>query len=1335
MESMDFVSTIGELQLENKNLRQEVEALRRLASFPLSDPSLVFEFNNQGQAIFINPAAQEILAHLGLKVAEEFLPHDLLKDTGWMAADREAPPVVREVKIAGHTFKETIFFSSEYNTLRVYGTDITRQKIVEDVSLQSQQELKQALDLLETVTKENNIIIAALDNQFCYTYFNQAYQEELQRLTGKEIQIGMSLSEAFEYLPEQGKVALEEWGQVLRGKTTVKSLEFGDPGIYRRVYNIMLSPIRDASGDIIGAGEVARDITQDILAQEALFESESRFRMLLKNIPIIIAAQDMNLRYLWIYPEQTGVLSDITTKTDKEFFSPDLAAWLTALKQQVLETGKDIREQAWITIGDRRAFTDLYLEPLRDMQGNIIGVGSVAIDLTSTKLVEESLAVSEARYYSLFQGITEGFAIHEMIYDESGKPYDYRFLDVNPAFERLTGFTHAQVVGKTYRELLPDEGDSRVNIYAKVISTGEPIKIVDYSPTFNKYYEIFAYRTAPDQFAVIFLDITARKRMEDDLLINLTKYSVLFDTIPVGITVSDQNGQVIESNQEAERLLGLSKEEHKHRSIHGKEWKVVRPDKTPMPVNEYAGVRALQEQRRIDNVEMGIVKENDEITWIKVTASPLPVENHGVVITYHDVTERIQAQEALRKTHESLEITVQQRTEELHRANLELLEEVNERKRIASELLLQTKALEAQRQRFNDVLELLPAFLVLLTPDYHVTFANRYFRQHFGEDYGQRCYEYLCGLNSPCENCETYKVLQPGVEQHVWEWAGSDGYNYIVHDFPFTDVDGSTLILEMGIDITERKQAEDKLRLSDAYNRSLLEANPDTMVTITPDGKIGDVNAATEVITGYTREELIGTDFHSYFTNPDKARAGYQQVFETGTVRDYELEIQHRDGRVIPVLYHASVFRDEKGEVAGVFASARDITERKAVEKQLVLLNTALESAANGILVTDKSGRILWANPAFTRITGYSIEETLGQNPRIVKSGEQDQTFYKNLWDTILAGNVWHGEIINRRKNGNLYYEDQTITPVVDEEGNVTNFIAIMQDITDHKQAEEALILSEEKYRSLVIATSQIVWQTNAQGAMVEDNSTWRAITGQTLEESLGQGWIDALHPDDRQRTAEIWAHAVETETLYNTEYRIKNSNSEFGYYIATGAPVRDKHGVVTGWIGTCTDITENKHFEIQLIQAEKHAAIGRMVGSVTHEINNPLQTIKNCLYLIQQEIDNTSSIQDPLDMAFSETRRLTHIVDQLRQLHRPQTTLSMYPHNLLDIIEEVRSLISHHLYHTKVSWQPLTGLQNCTITCFRDQMIEVFLNISMNAIEAMQSTGGTNGRYGFPAG
>ena len=147
----------------------------------------------------------------------------------------------------------------------------------------------------------------------------------------------------------------------------------------------------------------------------------------------------------------------------------------------------------------------------------------------------------------------------------------------------------------------------------------------------------------------------------------------------------------------------------------------------------------------------------------------------------------------------------------------------------------------------------------------------------------------------------------------------------------------------MSTDTTERHLADEAARRAGALDRSLIEAGLDPLVTIAPDGKIIDVNNAAEKVTGRSLQQLIGTDFSDYFTDPGKARAGYEQMFREGLIKDYELQIRHRDGHVTPVLYNASVYRDEAGDVIGVFAAARDISERKRAEEKIRKLNEELD--------------------------------------------------------------------------------------------------------------------------------------------------------------------------------------------------------------------------------------------------------------------------------------------------------------------------------------------------------------------------------------------------------
>ena len=172
----------------------------------------------------------------------------------------------------------------------------------------------------------------------------------------------------------------------------------------------------------------------------------------------------------------------------------------------------------------------------------------------------------------------------------------------------------------------------------------------------------------------------------------------------------------------------------------------------------------------------------------------------------------------------------------------------------------------------------------------------------------------VLGSQSRVSSANHIKYLKPD-SPTIGKSTDPDGSVIDTYDFPFTDFDGSPMILEMDIDITERKKAEEDIRLSNIYNRSLIEASLDPLVTIGLDGKITDVNKATEQVTGYSRNELIGTDFTNYFTEPEKAKKGYQEVFSVGFVYDYELEIRDKNGHITPVLFNASVYKDESGKL------------------------------------------------------------------------------------------------------------------------------------------------------------------------------------------------------------------------------------------------------------------------------------------------------------------------------------------------------------------------------------------------------------------------------------
>ena len=184
MSTDDFSPTIEDLQREVAELRQQNAEFRRLASFPQLNPNPVLEFDRNGQVLYLNPATHQTLSQIGSDDASIFLPDDFAEMSS-ITGEKAAEQFLREMKIHERILEEKIYYSQEYDTFRIYTTDITQRKKMEEAFNQSNQELMRTQDLLEAVTKGTDVIIATIDKNFCYTYFNQAYQEELKRLSGR----------------------------------------------------------------------------------------------------------------------------------------------------------------------------------------------------------------------------------------------------------------------------------------------------------------------------------------------------------------------------------------------------------------------------------------------------------------------------------------------------------------------------------------------------------------------------------------------------------------------------------------------------------------------------------------------------------------------------------------------------------------------------------------------------------------------------------------------------------------------------------------------------------------------------------------------------------------------------------------------------------------------------------------------------------------------------------------------------------------------------------------------------------------------------------------------
>lgn len=255
-----------------------------------------------------------------------------------------------------------------------------------------------------------------------------------------------------------------------------------------------------------------------------------------------------------------------------------------------------------------------------------------------------------------------------------------------------------------------------------------------------------------------------------------------------------------------------------------------------------------------------------------------------------------------------------------------------------------------------------------------------------------------------------------------------------------------------------------------------------------------------------------------------------------------------------------------------------------------VLRAAALEAGSNSVVVTDPAGTVIWVNSAFTRVTGYAAEEVIGRTPRLWSSATHPQEFYKQLWDTILAGRAWHGKIVNRRKDGNLYSEEMTILPVLSESGKILNFVSIKQDVTEHERDTELLRRSEERYRRLIANLPDVTWTSSEDGQTTYISLNVESVYGYTAEEICARGaglWFGRVHPEDLERVSQGFQNLFSKNQSFDAEYRIQHKNGEWIWVHDRALRTHTDNGVRYA-DGVFSDITARKRAELALIASER---------------------------------------------------------------------------------------------------------------------------------------------------
>jgi len=411
----------------------------------------------------------------------------------------------------------------------------------------------------------------------------------------------------------------------------------------------------------------------------------------------------------------------------------------------------------------------------------------------------------------------------------------------------------------------------------------------------------------------------------------------------------------------------------------------------------------------------------------------------------------------------------------------------------------------------------------------------------------------------------------------------------------------------------------------------VVETMTEAVTIVAPDGTVTFTNSAARRLYGEPEPAYVGADITDFAARARRLDdtplppedLPFQTVVRTGVpVTGYEHVIERADGKRIVVSVNAAPIRDDGGEIRGVVLSTRDVTAQHRAAEWRHLLQSSVEAAALGVVVTDREGRIVWTNPAFTRMTGYGAGEVRGENPRILRSGEHDEAFYEELWETILAGETWEGELVNRRKDGSLYRERQSIVPVRHRSDEITHFIALKADVTEEMEREERLRESETRYRTLVETMAEATVVLDDRGRITFANSEAEELLDLERSEADARRYGDPAWriaaSDGRPRPdSELpFRQVMETgEPVRDVVHAFTRSDGTRSLLSVNAAPMAHGPGQLEGVVATIRDVTEQKRLEAQL----EHQAL-----------HDPLTGLAN-----------RTLLQDRLEQAVARSRRL----------------------------------------------------------------------------------------------